>query len=32
MGDNKLWGKMYGWEIDYYIKNHKKNKDSINEE
>ena len=32
MGDNKLWGKMYGWEIDYYIKNDKKNKDSINEE
>jgi len=23
MGDRKLWKKMYGWEIDYYMKHHK---------
>jgi hypothetical protein len=29
MGDNKLWKQMYGWEIDYYTKHHKRG--NINE-
>ena len=31
MGDNKLWKKMYGWEIDYYRKHYKNGKTKINE-